>query len=490
MSRYNNSKFDLENFFYNKYNITYSNFTKFLYILIFSLIIVLITLENFYMIFNDNFVFILILIAILPFISKNYLIKTFNRNYKKSLSSGYIALIDFFSFIDTERNLFKVCEIISKSNYYLVSDVFKKSIIESQTSYNSLKEVLIKNFEKNFFGELKKYWIRTFDIWDKDPEVINTFINSLSNRIDEHFREEIKNLENQSSVYIALGSILPPSSIILLMIIGQINVVTSITLGFSLIIFALFFSPYLQSKQIFNNEIVTDNFVMQGSELAAFISEELVKGYNFRKTLLTVINSIENHSSGLIKFLSKYKSDLILGVSIDNKFCSDLGKILCETQGSIILGTTNKLIEISPKVALKFLEKYSISLIKQESYYSERKSLFTTEKIRLFTTLIFSTMTLGFCTNVAALFQFVYMIPTTKSSEIMIYDWKAVIESNSYFLEIFIVLLASLFYLYGYDDIRLKTLTCKDTIKIITPLLFFFFLFILAVTISKRIVII
>ncbi|MFX0139429.1 MAG: hypothetical protein ACFFDN_37660 [Candidatus Hodarchaeota archaeon] len=250
----------------------------------------------------------------------NYMIFLQFEEYCTSIETiGYFVINELLVILDTSCSLKESTKFIILSNYPVFSKIFEKAMISTHFG-NPLEFSLKTQVKKYLHGNIQTVFLYILDIWENGKNIALLSKNRILGRISEKITEETDKIDSWASLSAGIIFLSPPVILCFLLLSGNMSVFLGLLIIISIVIGSFFIHPerhltlYSQNNQIF---LTYDE---KSLEFLIILSENLLRGNSFDKSLNNALNIILNRTQQdySIKKFEAY-TQFRLGISTENE---------------------------------------------------------------------------------------------------------------------------------------------------------------------------
>ncbi|MFX1285429.1 MAG: hypothetical protein ACFFB5_17425 [Promethearchaeota archaeon] len=249
----------------------------------------------------------------------NYIIFLQFKEYCTSIETiGYFVINELLVILDTSSSLKESTKFIILSNYPVFSKIFEKAMILTHFG-NPLEFSLKTQMKKYLHGNIQTLFLYILDIWENGKNIALLSKNRILSRISEQITEETDKIDSWASLSSGIIFLSPPVILCFLLISGNMSVFFGLLIIISIVIGSFFIHPERHLTLFSQNNQIFLSHDKKSLELLVILSENLLRGNSFDKSLNNALNIILNRSQQdySTKKLEKY-AQFRLGISEEN----------------------------------------------------------------------------------------------------------------------------------------------------------------------------
>ena len=287
------SHYEFEQYFKSKYRlgekqvhlISFSFFTFSLFFIGFQ---ILLTKNAPLEIFLMELILILTLLRLF-----HYVIYVEFKDYCTSIETiGYFVVNELLMILDTSGSLKEATNFIISSNYPLYSEMFSDAMILTHFG-NPLNSVLKTLIQERLFGHIQTVFLYILEIWEHGKKIALLSKNRILSRISDQITEETNKIDSWASLSAGIIFLSPPVIFCFLLISGNMNIFFGVLVIFSVIIGSFFIHPEKHLTVFSKNNKLLLSYDIRSLELLVILSENLLSGNSFNKSLNNTLNMME-----------------------------------------------------------------------------------------------------------------------------------------------------------------------------------------------------
>ncbi|MFX0013629.1 MAG: hypothetical protein ACFFB2_10810 [Promethearchaeota archaeon] len=408
---------DFEEYFKSRYKIG----ERQVYIIVFFFFIFSLIFIGFQMFilksvsFEDILMEILLVLIFLRLI--NRIILTQFQEYSTSIETiGYFVVNELLVILDTSHSLKEALKFIILGNYPLFSKTFETAMVQTHFGY-SLEFSLKYQIKKCLNGNIQTIFLNILEIWENGKNMALLSKDKILNRISEQITEETSKIDSWASLSSGIIYLSPPIMLCFLLISGNMNVLFGITIIIYIVVGSFFFHPE-RHLTVFsrNNEIL--NYDNKSLEFLIILSENLLKGSSFDKSLSDSLKIIENdiYRDHLV-IKSEHLTQFRLGLTQEEEIKEIFSPEIFSERISQLVLLIKKFSMIDSYIAGKKLLTMTTELSKTNELLKKGKAQLTATKFHGNVIQILALISLAFIAGASPLFLFVSSMLSQSSTE-------------------------------------------------------------------------
>jgi len=257
----------------------------------------------------------------------NYLIYTEYKEYCTTIETiGYFVVNELLMILDTSESLKEATNFIISSDYLLFSEIFTNAKISSHfgTPLNSALKTQIKT---SLFGSIQSAFLYILEIWEHGKNIALLSKNRILNRISDQITEETNKIDSWASLSAGILFLSPPVIFCFLLISGKMSIILGFLIIFGIIGGSFFIHPEKHLTVFSEKNKLLLSYDKKSLEFLVILSENLLSGYSFNKSLNNALNILEIYPQNTGTRISDPFAHFRLGINkrkeIDKNFLAD-----------------------------------------------------------------------------------------------------------------------------------------------------------------------
>ncbi len=348
----------------------------------------------------------------------NYLIYIQFKDYCTTIETiGYFVVNELLVILDTSCSLKEATRFIISSNYPFYSEIFRNAMIQTHFG-NPLKLALKTQIKKWFFGNIQTVFLYILETWENGKNIALLSKNRILSKISDQITEETNKIDSWASLSSGIIFLSPPVILCFLLISGNMNVFY----GFLIIISVLFGSFFIHPERhltVFskNNKLFL-SYDKKSLELLVILSENLLRGNSFNKSLNYALNMVEDSTKDYTRRISEPYAYFRLGIAQKSEITNFLAEFFPERIIQLVL-LIKKFSMIDTYIAGKKLQAITEELNKTNELLSKGAAQLKAAKLHGSIIQVLALISLAFVAGASSFFLFVSNMlyhPFTESS--------------------------------------------------------------------------
>ncbi|MFX1516040.1 MAG: hypothetical protein ACFFC6_07020 [Promethearchaeota archaeon] len=239
---------------------------------------------------------------------------------------GYFVVNELLMILDTSGSLKEATNFIISSDYPLYSEIFTNAMISSHFG-NPLNLALKIQIKKRLFGNIRSVFLNILEIWEHGKNIALLSKNRILSRISDQITEESDKIDSWASLSAGILFLSPPVIFCFLLISGRMNVLLGFLIIFGIVIGSIFIHPEKQLTIFSERNKLFLSYDKKSLEFLVILSENLLSGNSFDKSLNNTLNILElySHKSSARRISDPY-TQFKLGVLKRNEIDKSLLK--------------------------------------------------------------------------------------------------------------------------------------------------------------------
>ncbi|UCG00570.1 MAG: hypothetical protein JSW11_13185 [Candidatus Heimdallarchaeota archaeon] len=223
----------------------------------------------------------------------NYIIFIQFKEYCTTVETiGYFVVNELLVILDTSSSLREATKFIISSKYPLFSEIFTNAMISTHFG-NSLNFALKTQITRSLFGNIQTVFLYILEIWENGKNIALLSKNRILSRISDQITEETNKIDSWASLSAGITFLSPPVIFCFLLISGNMSVFFGFLIIIGVIIGSLFIHPERHLTVFSKNNKLFLSYDKKSLELLVILSENLLSGNSFNKSLNNALNVVE-----------------------------------------------------------------------------------------------------------------------------------------------------------------------------------------------------
>jgi hypothetical protein len=254
----------------------------------------------------------------------HYVIYVEFKDYCTTIETvGYFVVNELLMILDTSGSLKEATNFIISSEYPLFSEIFSDAMILSHFG-NPLNSALKALIQKRLFGHIQTVFLYILEIWDHGKNIALLSKNRILSRISDQITEETNKIDSWASLSAGIIFLSPPVIFCFLLISGNMSVFFGLLIIVSVIIGSFFIHPEKHLTVFSKNNKLLLSYDIRSLELLVILSENLLSGNSFNKSLNNTLNMMEINLQKANSRISDPYTDFRLGIKERNEINTNL----------------------------------------------------------------------------------------------------------------------------------------------------------------------
>ncbi|MFW9906591.1 MAG: hypothetical protein ACFFFH_19950 [Candidatus Thorarchaeota archaeon] len=287
------NQYQFEKYFKSKYKLG----EKQVHLISFSIFTLSLFFIGFQIFLTKKAIFEVILIEIILIITLlrlfHYIIYVEFKDYCTTIETlGYFVVNELLMILDTSGSLKEATNFIISSKYPLFSEIFTDAMILAHFG-NPLNFALKTLIKKRLFGHIQTVFLYILEIWEHGKNIALLSKNRILSRISDQITEETNKIDSWASLSAGIIYLSPPVIYCFLLISGNMSIFFGLLIILGAIIGSFFIHPEKHLTVFSKNNKLFLSYDMKSLEFLVILSENLLHGNSFNKSLNNTLNIME-----------------------------------------------------------------------------------------------------------------------------------------------------------------------------------------------------